>query len=85
MKKYEICMYDVTNLPHTQTHKESTPNVPKYPISKSGVPLPVPISVSTFPGNLADSSSQLQWGKKASVDLCFINTLNFTYYSNQHL
>ena len=47
MKK-SICMYDVT-----MTYIYSTPDVPKYPFSKCGVPVPVPIP--KFPGNLVNT------------------------------
>ena len=40
-------MYDMT-MPYIY----STPDVPKYPFSKSGVLVPVPIPVPKFPGNL---------------------------------
>ena len=47
MKK-STCMYDVTM---TYIYIYCIPDVPKYPFSKSGVPVLVPIP--KFPGNLA--------------------------------
>lgn len=46
-------MYDVTVTCYIYVY--STPGVPKYPVSKSGVPVPVlvPVPVPMFPGNLA--------------------------------
>ena len=50
MKKYEICMYDVTV---TMIYIYSTLDVPKYPFSKSGVPVPLPVPIPKFLANLA--------------------------------
>ena len=54
---------------HTQIYVYSTPEVPKYPISKSGVlvpvPIPVPVPVPTFPGNL--ENNQQRYAKYARL------------------
>ena len=43
MKKSEICMYGVTDIYiYIHTHTQSTPDVPKYPVSKIGVLVPSP-------------------------------------------
>ena len=76
MKKSEICMYDVT-VTYVYLYIYSTPDVPKSPVSKSGVPIPipvpVPIPVPKFPGNLANNFSFLF--SPAAIVKCVIQSL----------